>query len=275
MKYLLRNLLIAFLIFLIISGLFTLLTGPIKKAEEISLSQLVEQINQESVNQIVIKGDELEITMKDGTKKIAAKEKESSLTESLKNYGVDSEKLKLVNLQIKEEGGMMFWLGAILPFLLPFLIIGLFLWFMFRGAQRGQMQAFSFGRSRARLFMPKDEKEKVTFRDVAGLQEAKEELQEIVEFLKNPKKFTQLGAKIPKGVLLVGLPGTGKTLLARAVATEAGVPFFSVAGSEFLELFVGIGSARTRDLFQTAKKIVLVSFLSTSLKLLAGNEELA
>ncbi|OGZ32048.1 MAG: cell division protein FtsH [Candidatus Portnoybacteria bacterium RIFCSPLOWO2_12_FULL_39_9] len=254
MMSLIKNLLIAFLIFLIISGLFTLLNNQAEKAEVISLSRLVEQINLEQVNRIVIRGDKLEIELKNGDKKTTAKEKEISLTESLKNYGVDPEKLKLANLDVKEESGLIFWLGAILPFLLPLLIVALFFWYMFRGAQKGTMQAFSFGRSKAKLFTPKDGKEKVTFNDVAGLKEAKEELEEIVEFLKNPKKFTQLGAKIPKGVLLVGAPGTGKTLLARAVATEAGVPFFSVSGSEFIELFVGVGSARTRDLFQTAKK---------------------
>ncbi|GAI39189.1 unnamed protein product, partial [marine sediment metagenome] len=137
---------------------------------------------------------------------------------------------------------------------LPLLIIGFFLWFMLRGAQRGQMQAFTFGRSRARLIGPNNKKDRVTFKDVAGLREAKEELEEIVEFLKNPKKFVNLGAKIPRGVLLVGPPGTGKTLLAKAIASEANVPFFSVSGSEFVEMFVGVGSSRVRDLFQTAKK---------------------
>ncbi|MBL7155345.1 MAG: ATP-dependent zinc metalloprotease FtsH [Candidatus Portnoybacteria bacterium] len=254
MKYLLKNLLIAFLALLTIAGFFTLLSSPAEKPEEISLSQLVEQINQEQISTIVIKGDKLEIELKDGTKEKATKEKEASLTESLKNYGLDSAKLKLVNLEIKGESGLAFWLGAILPFLLPLLIIGFFLWFMLRGAQRGQMQAFTFGRSRARLLNPQDKKDRVTFKDVAGLKEAKEELQEIVEFLKNPKKFVNLGAKIPKGVLLVGAPGTGKTLLARAIATEASVPFFSVSGSEFIEMFVGVGSSRVRDLFNTAKK---------------------
>ena len=115
------------------------------------------------------------------------------------------------------------------------------------------MQAFSFGRSKAKLVNPNIGKNKVTFKDVAGLKEAKEELKEIVEFLKTPKKFTNLGAKIPKGVLLVGPPGTGKTLLARAISSEANVPFFSVSGSEFVEMFVGVGSARVRDLFQQAK----------------------
>jgi len=254
MKYLLKNLLIAFLALLTIAGFFTLLSSPGEKPEEVTLSQLVEQINQEKVSKITIKNDKLEIELKDGALEKATKEKETSLTESLKNYGVDSEKLKLVNLEVKEESGLMFWLGAILPFLLPLIIIGFFIWFMMRGAQRGQMQAFTFGRSRARLISPKDKKDKVTFKDVAGLKEAKEELHEIVDFLKAPKKFTELGAKIPKGVLLIGPPGTGKTLLARAIASEANVPFFSVSGSEFVEMFVGVGSSRVRDLFQTAKK---------------------
>ena len=254
MKYLFKNLIIAFLIFLAIAGFFTLFNNTTEEVEEISLSNLVEQINQENISTIIIKGDKLEIKLKDDTKKEATKEKETSLTESLKNYGVDSEKLKLVNLEIKGESGAAFWIGNILPFLLPLIIIGFLFWFMFKGAQKGQMKAFSFGRSKARLIDPKDKKNKIGFKNVAGLKEAKEELQEIVEFLKTPKKFIDLGAKIPKGVLLVGAPGTGKTLLARAVASEASVPFFSVSGSEFVEMFVGVGSSRVRDLFQTAKK---------------------
>ena len=254
MKYLIKNLIIAFLVFITIAGFFTLLSQPTEKSKEITLNQLVDQINQEEVDKIIIKGDQLEIELKDGSLEKATKEKEASLTESLKNYGLDSEKLKLVNLEVKSESGLVFWLGTILPFLLPLLILGFFFWFIYRGAQRGQMQAFTFGRSRARLFSPKDKRGRVTFKDVAGLKEAKEELEEIVGFLKNPKKFVNLGAKIPKGVLLVGPPGTGKTLLARAVASEASVPFFSVSGSEFVEMFVGVGSSRVRDLFQTAKK---------------------
>ncbi|MBU1255856.1 ATP-dependent zinc metalloprotease FtsH [Patescibacteria group bacterium] len=254
MKYLLKNLLIVFLVFLSIAGFFALLNDPAEKPEQVSLNQLVEQINQEQVLNIVIEDNKLQVELKDGTKEIAIKEKETSLTESLKNYELNSEKLKLVNLEIKGESELVFWLGTILPFFLPLIIIGFFLWFMFRGAQQGQMKAFTFGRSRARLIDPKDNKNKITFKDIAGLKEAKEELYEIVDFLKNPKKFINLGAKIPKGVLLVGAPGTGKTLLARAIASEASVPFFSVSGSEFVEMFVGVGSSRTRDLFETAKK---------------------
>ncbi|MBU1292241.1 ATP-dependent zinc metalloprotease FtsH [Patescibacteria group bacterium] len=254
MKYLFKNLLIALLAFLIIAGLFTLINGPVEKPTQISLNQLVNQINQEQVSEIVIKGDKLEIKLKDGLQEEATKEKETSLTESLKNYNIDPEKLKLIDLEIKGESGLFFWLSAFFPFLLPLIILGFFFWFMLRGAQRGQMQAFTFGRSKAKLVDPRDKKNKIGFKDVAGLREAKDELGEIVDFLKNPKKFANLGAKIPKGVLLVGPPGTGKTLLSRAIASEAHVPFFSVSGSEFVEMFVGVGSSRVRDLFQTAKK---------------------
>ncbi len=254
MKYLLKNLLIAFLVFLTIAGFFALLNNQNQDIRQISLNQLANEINNERVSQITVQGEKLSIELKDGTKQKATKEIEASLTESLKNFEVEANKLKQVNLEIKGESGGMFFVKNILPFLLPLLIIGFFLWFMFRGAQRGQMKAFSFGRSRAKLIDPKDKRNRVTFKDVANLKEAKQELREIVDFLKNPKKFINLGAKIPKGVLLVGPPGTGKTLLARAVASEAGVPFFSVSGSEFVEMFVGVGSSRVRDLFQTAKK---------------------
>lgn len=254
MRQLFKNLAIAFLIFLTIAAIFTLLTEPGQEIEQIALNRLVEQINQEEVTKITIRGNELEIELKDETREKAVKEQDASLTESLKNYGVDQEKFKLVDLEIKEESGKMFWLGIFFPTIIPILIIIFFIWYMMRGSQKGQMQAFTFGRSRARLVNPSDKKNRVTFRDVAGLKEAKEELQEVVEFLKSPGKFTELGAKIPKGVLLVGPPGTGKTLLARAVASEANVPFFNVSGSEFVEMFVGVGSSRVRDLFQTAKK---------------------
>jgi len=239
---------------LIIASVFSLLNGGNSGNPEASLTQLVSQINGEEVKSIAIDSNQLQIELKNGNLETAVKEKEISLTESLKNYGVDAQKLQLVDLQVKSESALNFWLGTLLPILLPLIIIGFFFWFMFRGAQRGQMQALTFGRSRARLIDPKDKRNRVSFKDVAGLKEAKEELGEVVDFLKNPKKFINIGAKIPKGVLLVGAPGTGKTLLARAVASEAGVPFFSASGSEFVEMFVGVGSSRVRDLFQTAKK---------------------
>jgi len=254
MKTIVKNLLIVFLVLLVISGIFTLYSSPLQKAEKIPLNQVVSHINNSEVEKITIKENKLEIELKDGTKKLSQKEKEIGLTQSLKNYGVEPEKLKQITLEVKEESGIVFWLGALLPFLIPFVFIGLLLWFMFRQAQRGQTQALSFGKSGARMTQPQKKGKKITFKDVAGIEEAKEELREIVEFLKHPKKFIDIGARIPRGVLLMGPPGTGKTLLARAVAGEANVPFFHISGSEFVEMFVGVGASRVRDLFRIAKK---------------------
>ena len=244
MKLFLKNLLIVFLIFLAISAIFSVFYGPQEEIKEVSLSQVVQQIKNDKIQKIVIKGDALEIELKDGSKEKSSKEAGVSLTESLKNFGADPD---TVEIEIKDEDGALLWLGLILPILLPLLLIGVFFWFIFRGAQRGQMQAFSFGRSKAKLVDPSKGKDKVTFKDVAGLKEAKEELKEVVEFLRTPKKFINIGAKIPKGVLLVGPPGTGKTLLARAISCEAKAPFFSVSGSEFVEMFVGVGSSVSKD----------------------------
>ncbi len=254
MKNLAKNISLVLLVFIFISGFFVLYNSPTEKPEKISLSQLATQINQAEVKSIVIQNDSLEIELKNEKKEISTKEKESGLTESLKNYGVENEKLSQVDIQIKEDSSWMTFLGSFLPFFLPFLLIGAFIWFMLKQAQRGNSQALSFGSSRARMLDPKDKRKRTTFKDVAGAKEAKEELEEIVEFLKHPKKFLNLGAKIPKGVLLLGNPGTGKTLIARAVAGEANAPFFHISGSEFVEMFVGVGASRVRDLFKQAKK---------------------
>ena len=254
MKYLTKNLVTIILILATISLGFALLSSPFEETEKISLSRLVNEINNEEVSTIEVEGNKLKITLRDDTKQVSRKETESSLTESLSNYGVLTEKMTKIDVELKGEQGAAFWIGAVLPFLLPFLIIGLFLWFMLRSAQRGSMQALSFSKAKAKLFGPEGKKQTITFRDVANVKEAKEELWEIVEFLKHPKKFLDMGARIPRGVLLMGAPGTGKTLLARAVSGEAGVPFFSISGSEFVEMFVGVGAARVRDLFETAKK---------------------
>ena len=254
MKYLTKNILAIVLIFFSIVALFTLIASPFEEKEEISLSKLVQEINDGKVTKIAVEGNTLNIELKDETKQISRKENESALTESLSNYGVNPVNLSAVEITLKGQSGTAYWLGVLLPFILPFLIIGAFLWFMLRSAQRGSMQALSFAKAKARLFGPQGKKQNVTFKDVANAKEAKEELMEIVEFLKTPKKFTSMGAKIPKGVLLMGAPGTGKTLLARAVSGEAQVPFFSISGSEFVEMFVGVGAARVRDLFETAKK---------------------
>jgi cell division protease FtsH len=254
MEKLIKNIAIIILLFLIVSGLLVLYSAPAQKPTEASLSDLVNQINEGKVKQITVEKDKLNIILNDGVKEEATKETEGSLTDSLNNYGVEKEKLQAVKLEVKDASSISALAGAILPFLLPFLLIGAFIWFMMRQAQRGNAQALSFGMSRARMLDPKDKKKRITFLDVAGAKEAKEELYEIVEFLKHPKKFIAIGAKIPKGVLLLGSPGTGKTLMAKAVAGEAGVPFFNISGSEFVEMFVGVGASRVRDLFKQAKK---------------------
>jgi len=253
MKTLTKNILIVFFVLLIISAIFTVYNSSFTSAETIPLNQVVSLINDGKVTQITVQANKLEVLLKDNTKKLSQKEGETSLTESLKNLGVNADKLKEVNLEVKDESGLTYWLGNLLPFILPFLLVGAIIWFMFRQAQKGQNQAMSFGKSTARLNEP-EKGQKVTFKDVAGIEQAKEELKEIVEFLKFPKKFTDIGARIPRGVLLMGPPGCGKTLLARAVAGESNVPFFHISGSEFVEMFVGVGASRVRDLFMNAKK---------------------
>lgn len=254
METLLKNFWTLLILFFVISGILILIETPQNKPANVSLSELVEQINQGKVKAVSIKGNELSITLKDEKKEKASKESESSLTETLANYGVDKDRLKEVSLAVEEPSGASYWATLLLPFLLPFLLIAGFIWFMMRQAQRGNSQALSFGMSKARILDPADKRKRITFKDIAGAIEAKQELEEIVEFLKHPKKFLTMGAKIPKGVLLLGPPGTGKTLMAKAVAGEAGVPFFNISGSEFVEMFVGVGASRVRDLFKQAKK---------------------
>jgi len=255
MKFLIKNFVLVLVIFLIISGIFALFFNPFEEKTEISLSKLVEDINQEKIENITIAGSEISILFKDGTEAESRKESESSLTESLITLGVDSEKLKAIEVKAEAEGGIWIWLTPVLMFGLPVLIFIFFFFMIFRQAKTGAGQAFNFTKTKARLFGAEGHpKEKISFKDVAGLKEAKEELKEIVDFLKNPKKYLKMGARIPRGVLLVGPAGCGKTLLARATAGESNVPFFSVSGSEFVEMFVGVGSSRVRDLFSSAKK---------------------
>jgi len=251
MNNIVKNILWVILGFFLISALFGVFSEATKKTQDISLSDLVSLINKNEVKTITVSGNNLTIQLADNSMRKAEKETESSITESLKNYGVDSQKLNAVNIDIKGDSGFTFWLLTLLPFILPVLMVGIFFWFMFRQAQRGATQAFSFVKSLAKMA---SFKEKVTFEDVAGLHEAKNELKEIVEFLRSPRKFLEIGAKIPRGVILIGPPGSGKTLLARAVSGEASVPFFHMSGSEFVEMFVGVGASRVRDLFQTAKR---------------------
>lgn len=248
------NILTVIIIFLLLSGVYSYLSDSTKNQPEVALSDVASSTVAGLVKKIGVSSDKLTVEFKDGSIKTSKKESESSLSETLSNYGVPKEKIAAVQIDIKSDRGINFWLLNVLPFLLPVLFFIFFIWFISRQVKGAGMQAFTFGQSKARVIDPADTNQRVTFKDVAGSKEAKEELQEIVEFLKSPKKFLDIGARIPKGVLLMGAPGTGKTLLARAVAGEAGVPFFHLSGSEFVEMFVGVGASRVRDLFAMAKK---------------------
>jgi cell division protease FtsH len=243
------------LIFAVLVGLYSAISDlGGKKPEVVALSQVARLVDAGEIKTITVEGQDLSIEKTDGTKLISKKEADSGLVETLGSYGVAPEKLTTVDITVASESGFVYFLINFLPILLPVLVIGFFFWMLTRQAKGSGMQAFTFGQSKARITDPNDKNNKVTFKDVAGAREAKEELKEIVDFLKNPKKFLDIGAKIPKGVLLTGSPGTGKTLLARAVAGEAGVPFFHLSGSEFVEMFVGVGASRVRDLFKMAKR---------------------
>ncbi|OGL64980.1 cell division protein FtsH [Candidatus Uhrbacteria bacterium RIFCSPLOWO2_01_FULL_47_24] len=253
MPTLFRNFILFILALLVIAGVLSTFQMGGATAERIDVGKLITQVRSGEVRRIEIKGDSLLIELKSGAKEVAQKESGESLSSLLKNYGVAPEAVQGIEVAVKRQSGFGYWISVLLPFLIPFFLIGLVIFFMMRQVQGVNNRAMSFGQSGAREVTP-EAKNRVAFKDVAGLEESKEELREIVEFLKNPKKFTVLGAKIPKGVLLMGSPGTGKTLLARAVAGEANVPFFHIAGSEFVEMFVGVGASRVRDLFRKAKK---------------------
>ena len=244
----------ALFIFMLITALYLVISGDRKTTPEIPISDLAKSVSVGEVKKIVVEGDKLSITFTNDEVKTAKKEIGSTLSQTLFNYGVGNDALAKTEIQIKDETGFTFWLLNVLPFLLPILFILLFFWYISRQMKGAGIQALSFGQSKARITDPNDKSNRVTFKDVAGCKEAKEELKEIVDFLKSPKKFLDIGARIPKGVILTGAPGTGKTLLARAVAGEASVPFFHLSGSEFVEMFVGVGASRVRDLFKMAKK---------------------
>ncbi|MBY0473318.1 ATP-dependent zinc metalloprotease FtsH [Patescibacteria group bacterium] len=247
------------LILLILTSAYSYFTASKESAPEvIPVSQLAQDIQSGKVSQITVSGDELTINYAPvgeaaSVKKISKKEPDAALTETLNNYGVSKDSLDKVTISIERQSGWQYWLGILAPFVAPLLLIAFFVWYLSRQVKGAGMQAFSFGQSKHRVIDPNDKSQKVTFKDVAGAKEAKIELLEIVDFLKNPKKFLDIGARIPKGILLMGPAGTGKTLLARAVAGEAGVPFYSISGSEFVEMFVGVGASRVRDLFHMAK----------------------
>ena len=234
----------------VIAIFFTLFSGPLNSAGEIPISQVISMAARGDLDFIEVNGDKLTVTTRRQETFTSRKEKGSSIVESLEKSGVDPVASN-VQIFVKGSSGLSSLFGVLFNFL-PLIFFGAILLFMMRQAQGNTSQTFSFGRSRARMFTGNSPA--VSFSDVAGVEEAKEELQEVVEFLKFPERFLALGARIPKGVLLVGPPGTGKTLLARAVAGEAGVPFFSISGSEFVEMFVGVGASRVRDLFEQAKR---------------------
>lgn len=248
-----KNILGLIVFFLILALANSVFGGkPSVDSNSVPLNQIVQDIQEDKITRIETTGNDIQITYIDGTKKESKKEDQASLTETLANLGVDKAKLSAISFEVKTESGFMYWIGSIFPFVLPILFFFFIVWFLSRQV-KGPGGAMAFGNSRARMMHPEGQKQKITFADVAGAKEAKHELEEVVDFLKNPKKFSDIGARIPKGILLMGAPGTGKTLLARAVAGEANVSFFSISGSEFVELFVGVGASRVRDMFKVAR----------------------
>lgn len=253
MKNLLRNFLLLTLAFFVIAALFSTFSETGAEKESVGLETIINKINAGEVQEVKVAGNNIEIILNDDKVLKAQKEGNDSFASLVSDFSIAPEKLENIKISVVEESGFNYWLKAMLPIILPIIIIGFFIIFMMRGLQGANSKAMSFGQSAAKSFKV-DGKEKPTFKDVAGAKEAKEELTEIVDFLKYPKKYHALGAKIPRGVLLLGAPGTGKTLLARSVAGEADVPFFHMSGSEFVEMFVGVGASRVRSLFDKAKK---------------------
>ena len=234
----------------VVAIFYTFFSGSMGSGNEIPITEVVSLAASGDVDLIEVDKDALTVSLTNGNVYTSRKEDGASIVESLARAGVDPVASN-IRVVVKGSGGLGSLLGLLINFL-PLIFFGAILLFMMRQAQGNTSQTFSFGRSRAKMFVGNSPA--VSFEDVAGVEEAKEELQEVVEFLKFPERFLVLGAKIPKGVLLVGPPGTGKTLLARAVAGEAGVPFFNISGSEFVEMFVGVGASRVRDLFDQAKR---------------------
>ncbi|RMD51044.1 ATP-dependent metallopeptidase FtsH/Yme1/Tma family protein, partial [Candidatus Parcubacteria bacterium] len=254
MKPLSKNIIVFLLSVIILGVVFSSYKVSNQKPETIGTSELVSKIEAGEVKKIDVQEDTLFIYTDDDEQEdyIAKKEPGQPLSELLSNYNVASDQLANIDIQVISPNPIWELVKSILPtlvFLIGFLMI---FWFLIGQMQGANNKALTFGQSRAKEVSNK--KNKVTFKDVAGNEEAKEEVSEIVDFLKHPKKYIEVGAKIPKGVLLVGPPGTGKTLMARAIAGEAGAPFFHMSGSEFVEMFVGVGASRVRDLFTKAKK---------------------
>jgi cell division protease FtsH len=247
-----RNAFVYLLIIVAAAALFINIYQPGDTPEQITLSQLATAVEGGNVSGIVIREDDVRVTLVNNAGAVATRREPGiPITETLTAMGVPSDRLAAIDIRYESPSNAANWLSLLVN-LLPIVFVGALFFFLFRQTQGSNNQALSFGKSRARLFT--GDKPTVKFDDVAGADEAKQELQEVVEFLKEPQKFAALGARIPKGVLLVGPPGTGKTLMAKAVSGEAGVPFFSISGSEFVEMFVGVGASRVRDLFEQAKR---------------------
>ncbi len=249
-----KHILIFILGFVFVASIFNAFTSQNKTSQYVNINDLVQSINKGEVKSLTVESNKIIAEVADNKKLYTHKESSQPLTEVLTAYGVSADTLKATPMTVNDQSSSSFWKTTLLTVALPFILIAGFLWFMMRQVQGANNKAINFGQTNAKL-AGVDKKNKTTFAEVAGANEAKEELQEVVEFLKFPKKFLNLGAKIPKGVLLFGAPGTGKTLLARAVAGEANVPFFHMSGSEFVEMFVGVGASRVRDLFAKAKKV--------------------
>ncbi len=268
-KKLLAQILNMIIVVLLIITSYSLISGLVNgnndsKVIKVSMSELIKEINLKvsllnqnstsstSTINVLVEGDKVTLENSTNTKMVTEKESNESFLSILNNYNVATATLNKLNITISDSSKANFLLNLI-PILLPTILIFVFFWFLLRGVKGANGQAMSFGQTRAKKIDPNDNKNKITFKDVAGNKEAKIELEEVVDFLKNPKKFIEIGAETPKGVLLMGAPGTGKTLLARAVAGEAKVPFYHLSGSEFVEMFVGVGASRVRDLFKEAK----------------------
>ena len=244
-----RNIAFWVVLLILVMALFQLFSGnqTTMSSRSLSYSEFVDRANSGQVDRVTLDGERIILRAKDGNTYVAIKPQGDMVTDNLTRELIA--KGVTVEAEPQAQSGFMSLLAMWLPFIL---LIGIWFFFMNRMQGGGRGGAMGFGKSRAKLLTEKHGR--VTFDDVAGIDEAKEELEEIVEFLRNPQKFSRLGGKIPKGALLVGPPGTGKTLLARAIAGEAGVPFFTISGSDFVEMFVGVGASRVRDMFEQAKK---------------------
>src|SRR5690606_4969536 len=248
----LRTILIYVGIGIIIFIIFISLSSSSQRVQQVGFTDLVSYIQAGTVRRLEVVGNQISITFNDNHKAAAYKSSESTAQEQLIQFGITPQQIAQIEWDFQEPSNLPRIGFNLLTAFLPIVLIGGLIFIMFRQAQGSNNQAMSFGKSRARMFT--GDHPTITFTDVAGADESKAELAEVVEFLKEPQKFVQLGARIPKGVLLIGSPGTGKTLLAKAIAGEAGVPFFSISGSEFVEMVAGVGASRVRDLFEQAKR---------------------